>query len=157
MIGRPRNRGLDKLEATLSGPSPRRWIYPAGCRKAASLRRRNSSEDLGAHLPDMLERLSEGVRIAVVQLHVVAGCGIRFEPNGMTDHKCDSLSLRLPYTLRSLGSTRGKMQPRMRDFMRQHVEFLGGRHVWQQNDFSGRALPLRGKNALRIFQNAFGL
>ena len=31
-------------------------------------------------------------------------------------------------------------------------EVLGRRQVRQQDDFSGRALPLRGKNARRIFE-----
>ena len=116
-------------------------------RAAASLRRRNSGQYLGARLLDVVKRPGEGVLIAVVQLHVVPRCGIRFEPDGLADHKRNGFGLRLSDALRRLGSTGGKMQPRMRELMREHVEFLGGGHVWEQNDFCRRALPLRGKNA----------
>lgn len=54
---------------------------------AASLRWCDSRQDLGAHILDALERVSERVLIAVVQLHVVPGRGIRFKPDGLTDHE----------------------------------------------------------------------
>src|SRR5580700_3189386 len=94
--------------------------------RAASLRRRDSGQDLGAHVLDVLERLSEGILIAVVQLHVIPRCRIRSKPDGLTNYKRDSLSLRLPDALRSLSAARGKVQARMRDFVRQYVEFLCG-------------------------------
>jgi hypothetical protein len=93
---------------------------------AASLRWCDSRQDLGAHILDVLERLSERVLIAVVQLHVVPGRGIRLKPDGLTDHERNRLSLCLSDAFRCLGAACGKVQPRMRKFMRQYMEFLGG-------------------------------
>jgi hypothetical protein len=67
------------------------WILVLDHQLTTALGRRSSREYLGAHLLDVLQRLSKSVLIAVVQLYVIRRCGIRSKPDGLTDHKGDRL------------------------------------------------------------------
>jgi hypothetical protein len=74
---------------------------------------------------DAFEQLRERVFIAVTHLYVVARCGIRAEPNCLTDNKGDCLDFRFSNALGGIRAARRKVKPQVREFMRQNMEFLG--------------------------------
>jgi hypothetical protein len=90
-----------------------------------SLPRCDPRENIHAYLLDAFERLSERVFIAVVHLDVVPRCGIRAEPNCLTDDKGDRLSFGFSNALGDIPATRRKVEPQVREFTRQNMEFLG--------------------------------
>jgi hypothetical protein len=60
--------------------------HPEAKRVSAPSWGRDAGQDFRARLLNVFERLSQRVLVSVVELHVVGGCGMGIEPDGLTDH-----------------------------------------------------------------------